>query len=124
MFGGQLPPSLMSAPAGSGPAVAPGGNPGSSAQSMSKVQMGLSQLQEALPGIPMGSELHKAVMDAVSKIGKHLTDFKQDSQNKMQTLLQAIQQMKAQQPNAALASMAPKPPQTPQMPQPPQMPQA
>lgn len=47
---------------------------GSAVQGMSKVKLGLEALQAALPMIPMGSELHTDLMQAVSKISKHLGD--------------------------------------------------
>lgn len=67
--------------------------------------MALSALQKALPSIPMDSELHKSVLDAVSKIGKHLNEMKDSPQMAMQTLLRMMQAQKQAQPNQALAGL-------------------
>ncbi len=105
-FGGPLPPSMMGAPQGAGPAVVPHGNPGMATQSLSQVNLALQALQKALPAIPMGTELHTAVIDAIKKIGAHMTEAQDNPQMKMQSLLQMIQAMRAAQPNRALASVA------------------
>lgn len=121
-FPGALPPTLTGGPLNAGPAVAPHGNPGNATQGMGDIKTALDALQKALPAIPMGTELHKAVLDAVSKIGKHMTEAANNPQMKMQNLLQMIQQAKAQQPNAALAGLAggggAPPPAPPAMPPP------
>ena len=124
-FGGPLP-ALTPGPPHAGPAVAPHGAPGNASQGLGKVQVALTALQEALPQIPMGTELHEAVLKAVSTIGKHMTDAQDSPQMKMQNLLSMIQQMRAKQPNAALGAMgAPAggaPPPAPPMMAPPSAP--
>ena len=105
-FPGQLPPSLMGGPPNAGGATAPHGNPGLATGSMGDVKIALEALQKALPSIPMGTELHKAVLDAVAKIGKHMSEAGDSPQMKMQALMQMIQKMKAGQPNQALGAMA------------------
>lgn len=105
-FGGALPPTMQPAPPNAGPAAAPHGNPGNTTQSLSLLRSALENMQKALPSIPMGTELHNAVIDAVKKIGSHMTEMQDSPQMKMQGLLQMIQQMKAGQPNQALAGMA------------------
>ena len=57
---------------GVGGAAQPGAMAGNQAQGSEKVMVGLKALQEALPHLELGSEMHQAVLDAVSKIGKHL----------------------------------------------------
>lgn len=104
-FGGQIPPGLSVAPPGAGPAVAPHGNPGNMSGSMGKLKIAVSALQEALPGIPMGSQLHKSVMTAISGIGKHMNEMAESPQMQMQNLLQMVAQQRAAQPNQALAAM-------------------
>lgn len=121
-FPGALPPSLMGGPPHAGPAVAPHGTPGNATQGLSDLKIALEALQKALPSVPMGTELHKSVLDAVSKIGKHMTDLQDSPQMKMQTLLQMIQQARAKQPNAALAGMAGGTPPHPPMLAPPAAP--
>ena len=105
-FPGALPPGLMGGPQNAGAAVAPHGNPGNATQGMSDIKTALDALQKALPAVPMGTELHKAVMDAISKIGKHMTEASNNPQMKLHNLLQMVQSLKGQQPNAALAGMA------------------
>ena len=105
-FPGALPPSLMGGPPNAGAAVAPHGNPGATAGGLSDLKIALEKLQAALPTLPMGTELHKAVLDAVGKISKHMTETQDSPQMKMQNLLAMVQKMKQQQPNAALGAMA------------------
>lgn len=105
-FPGALPPSMTGAPPNAGPAVAPHGTPGSSTQSMGDIKTALDALQKALPSVPMGTELHKAIMDAISKIGKHMSEAQNSPQMKIQNLLQMVQEARARAPNAALAGMA------------------
>lgn len=45
---------------------------GSAASGMTSVKLGLEALQKALPTLPMGSEIHNAVLKAVGDIAKHL----------------------------------------------------
>lgn len=108
-FPGALPPGLTAAPPNAGPAVAPHGTPGNTMQGIGDVKTALDALQKALPTIPMGTDLHKAVMDAISKIGKHMTEAQNSPQMKMQNLLQMVQQLKAKQPQAALGGLAAPP---------------
>ena len=105
-FPGPLPPTLTGGPQNAGPAVAPHGNPGNATQGMGDIKTALDALQKALPSIPMGTELHKTVLDAVAKIGKHMSEAQNNPQMKLQNLMQMIAQLKAQQPNAALAGLA------------------
>ena len=58
---------------GTGPVSAPGAQAGTHAQGMTQVKTALEMLQKALPGIPMGSDLHKEVMKAISGISKNMT---------------------------------------------------
>ncbi len=122
-FGGQIPPSMMPAPPSAGPASVPHGNPGQTGAGIAQVRLGLEALQKALPTIPMGTELHNAIIDAVKKIGAHMTEAVQGPQQQMQELLQMVQQAKAQQPHAALAGIAGggggQPPQPPMLAPPP-----
>ena len=104
-FGGPLPPTLSPAPPGAGPAVAPHGLPGRTGGGLADVQTALDALQRALPSIPMGTELHNAVLDAVKKISLHVQDIANSPATKVQNLLQMIQQARAAQPHQALAAL-------------------
>ena len=68
------PPGAGGAPpqGGTGAASAPGAMPGAASHGMEKLKLGLKTLQEALPQLPMGSEIHTAVLKAVADVGKHL----------------------------------------------------
>lgn len=55
---------------GASPMGAPSGNPGQAAQALSMIRQGLEMMQKALPGVPIGSEPHKAVLQAISSISK------------------------------------------------------
>ena len=57
---------------GTGPVTAPRPMMGSGAQSMTLVHTGLEALQKALVGIPMGSELHTAVLKAITDISRRM----------------------------------------------------
>jgi len=102
-FPGQLPPGLTSAPPTSGPAVAPHGNPGNATQGLGDIKTALTALQKALPSIPMGTELHEAVLSAISKIGKHMTEAQNSPQMQVQNLLKMIAEARAKAPQQGLA---------------------
>lgn len=53
-----------------GPGGQPSDNPGLAADSMSKVRMAVDMLQQALPGLPIGSPPQKDVLDAIQKLSK------------------------------------------------------
>lgn len=118
-YGGVIPPAMQPAPPNAGQAVAPHGNPGSATNAAGMVQTALKALQEALPQIPMGTELHTAVLDSVKKIGAHMADMQASPQMQMQNLLQMMQRAKAAQPNAMLAGMGGGQPPAPPMLSPP-----
>jgi hypothetical protein len=61
---------MMPTPGPASPAGEPSGNPGAMADSMSKVREAVNMLEMALPGLEMGSEAHKAVLDSIQKISK------------------------------------------------------
>ena len=52
------------------PASAPTENAGQAADSMSKVRTAVQMLETALPGLPLGSDPHKAVLSAVQSLSK------------------------------------------------------
>lgn len=105
-FAGPIPPSLTAAPPNSGPATVPHGNPGNTMAAISKVREALTILQEALPGIPMGTEAHTAILKSVESVGKHMTEMANSPQMKMQVLQQMMKQAQGQRPNAALAALS------------------
>jgi hypothetical protein len=52
------------------PSSAPTPDAGLAADAMSKVREAVNLLELALPGIPLGSEPHKAILDAIQKLSK------------------------------------------------------
>ena len=76
-----LPPTMMgnapsgpgpTPPGGTGPATVPSPMAGSGAQGANAVRMALTALQQALPHLPMGSDLHTAVLKSVTELSKHV----------------------------------------------------
>jgi hypothetical protein len=110
-FGGPIPPSMSPAPPGAGPATPPHGNPGAASHGMGGIKVALDALQKALPTIPMGTELHNSVIDAIKKIGQHMSEMQASPQMGMQNLLQMIAaKMKEQQGAGAAPPGAGGPP--------------
>ncbi len=77
-MGGGAPPGAGAPhgppPGGTGPASALGGMAGNQQAGMEKVKMGLKALMEAIPMLPLGSELQNEIMKAAQSIGKHLAE--------------------------------------------------
>lgn len=70
----MMPPSLSGQPPmGSSPISTPSGSPGSSAGAMSKVREAINILQGALPELGLGTDEHKAVLNAISSISKYVS---------------------------------------------------
>ena len=89
--------------------MAPEPMAGAGAHAQDKVKTGLEMLQQALPGLEMGSELHTAVLQAVGKISAHVAKGVDDNAGKMQQLVQAARaaQMGGGGPPPAPAMMGP-----------------
>ena len=101
---GGMGPKPQGSPAGIGPAGAPGGMAGNQMAGLGKLQAGLKMLMESLPQLQIGSELSNAVMDAVSKIGKHVPEaggVGGDPSNLMQQLAGMARETKVAPPQAA-----------------------
>jgi|HubBroStandDraft_1064217.scaffolds.fasta_scaffold289853_1 hypothetical protein len=65
----------MGGPAGgTGPATVPGAMPGAMATGLTSVKLAVDALQKALPSLPMGSDLHTAVLNSLSGLTKHMDD--------------------------------------------------
>lgn len=123
---GGLPSPLTQAMPNAGPISSPQGNQGNMQAAMSKISNGIKMLQEALPLIPMGNELHTKLLGAVktlaevmNKEGESPTSPKLD----ISSILQMIKQHTQNAPQNAMARMMPAqgPNQSPAlgMPQPP-----
>ena len=98
-------------PGGTGGASVPSGMLGNQQAGMTSVKVGLEALQKALPSLPMGSELHNAVLKAVSDIAKHFdTAGPQQSGDVLQQLAALARAQHTQPQQAALGSMFPASP--------------
>lgn len=56
---------------GAGPLAVPTNNPGTEAAGVSDLRVAIEQLQKILPSFPVGSEQHKAVLNAVKSLSTH-----------------------------------------------------
>ena len=122
----MAPPLLSSIPQppfGSTPLARPSGNPGEAADGSSMVQEAVDLLEKALPKLPVGHPIHKAVTSAISSLSKHAPPQSASPGIGMQGLKQLLAQKMRGSPLAALmgggaagaAGAAPGGP--PQMPQ-------
>ena len=99
----SLPPSLTGQPQqGFNPAAKATGNPGETAAALAQVREAVNLLQVSLPSLPVGSDPHKAVLEAISKLSKVVPtgDMQPGVQN---TALQGLQTQRQQ--SAPLMSM-------------------
>lgn len=66
------PTMSMGGPPGGpmGPGGVPSDNPGDQAQSMTMVRQAVDMLQNALQGLPLGSDPHKEVLKAITSLSK------------------------------------------------------
>ena len=91
---------------------------GSGAQALAQVKLGVDALQKALVGLPMGSELHTAILKAVTDITRRMSSGDNDHAAQMQALM-AMHRDTQQNPQAdAMQRLFPQAggqPQTPQM---------
>lgn len=109
----------MGGPPAIGPMMAPQGNPGNALAAVSKVKSAVTLLQEALPAIPMGSDVHNDVLKAVGMLAKHAESQPATDQSQITQLMALIQKLATQQPNAALQRLAQPPNAPPALPPPP-----
>lgn len=92
---------------GTGAASAPGPLQGSQVAGMTSLKLGLEALQKALPQLPMGSEVHSAVLKAISDIGKHLAQGGQGSGDQSAGIQQLVEMMRNSKQQPDMASMMP-----------------
>ena len=113
--GGGGPPSgaptMPGGPAagGTGAAATASAMPGAGAQAMTGVKLALEALQKSLTGLPMGSDIHTAVLKAVTDISKHMAKNDQggDQTAMIQMLAQKAAQQQTQGPNPMAGMMPP-----------------
>lgn len=88
--------ALMQHPAGgTGAATQPNPMQGQAQQAMTGVKLSVEALQKSLTGIPMGSDLHTAVLKAITEISKHLD--KDGADGDQASVIQQLAQMARQQ---------------------------
>ena len=99
-----VPAALKGPPGPVGAATVPQPMHGHAAGSMVDIRNAVQALQKALPGIPLGTELHAAVLKAVTDITKRLDPSDRET-NKGVDIQGLLQQAKQQQQGSPLASM-------------------
>jgi hypothetical protein len=118
--GGPPGASPMMAPRPNlGPVSQPSSNPGNTAAALLKIKNALGLLQEALPNIPMGDQLHTLVLDTIKKLAKVAGNVPSQPGLQQQDLLGMMRKLGANPMAAALDRMHPQPGQGPAMPGPP-----
>ena len=88
-----------------GPVTTPQPGAGNIHAASEKVKTAVKLLEEALPLIPMGMPLHTEIMQATTKLVKHLSDSAQSPGTELQTLLNMARQSAQSQPMMALSRM-------------------
>jgi hypothetical protein len=97
-------------PGGTGAATVPSNMAGAAAKAGTQVKLAVEMLQHTLPGIPMGSELHSAILKAVADISKHLDKGPDDASQIVQQLSQlARSQQQNPQQQQAMQRLFPQP---------------
>jgi hypothetical protein len=89
------------------PVAAPQAQHGNASMALQKVQGALKMLEEALPGVPMGTEMHTNLLKVVSDLAKGLQKVQADPSLQIQQLLQQAKQASQGSPMAALNKMYP-----------------
>lgn len=98
-----LMPMMAPGPGPADPASPPSGNPGMAADAMSKVREAVHLLELALPNLPTGSDPHKDVLDAISKLSKSVPPTEAVPGVQTTQLLGLTQRAAQQAPLQALA---------------------
>lgn len=106
---GGAPPLGGIPSGGTGHAMAPGPMAGSAAQSTNQIRLALEMLQKGLPGLPMGSDLHTAVLKSVTELSKHLSKGSDDESGVLQQLVSLARDRQAQPQQNAMLRMFPSP---------------
>jgi hypothetical protein len=98
---GGPPPGF---PGGTGPAAAPAPQMGNQNAAMTALHVALEAMQKALPGLPMGSDVHTKVLKAVQDLSKVVAEAgaAQDQSAKMQQLVSMARQAQQQPQQQAL----------------------
>lgn len=76
--------------------------PGNVGAAAAKVKNAITQLQEALPDLPMGSELHDAVLTAAKSLSGKLSSIDVSPATQMQAKIEDVRRSQQEGPMAAL----------------------
>lgn len=115
---GGLPPGLGAPPANLGGVTIPQSNPGNIKGAIAKLHGAAQLINEAIPQIPLGTPLHTEVLKIATNLNKHLGQAKEQVQDTIQEMIQAVQRMRQNPQMGALTQGAPPPNQPPAMPAP------
>lgn len=108
------PPVAGAPPSQLGAAALPAANAGLAMKALSDVRNAVSMLENALPHIPMGSELHTEVLNTIKGISKHLQNAApQNSGIDLMSLLQMARHAAQAQPMQTLMRAYPQNPAAP-----------
>lgn len=88
-----------------GGGTVPQANQGNMNAALIKVRNAAKMLEEALPLIPMGNDLHTEILNTVKGLAKHLKKGDENPQLEQQSMIQQIRQQAQGAPMAALARM-------------------
>lgn len=118
---GGLPSPLTQAPANAGSMAMPQGNQGNIQAALIKIKNACKMLEEALPLVPMGDELHTDLLNTLKQLSKPLKKGgNENPQLEVGSLLQMAKNNAQSAPMAAMARMfsggqgSGQPPATPQ----------
>lgn len=113
--GGGLPPGMGAPPANLGGVTIPQSNPGNVKSALEKLHAAAQLINDAIPQLPIGSPLHTETLKIATNLNRHLGEARENVQGTVQTMLQAIQQMKQNPRLGAAAPQGSAPPQPPAM---------
>lgn len=105
---GGLPSPLTQSPANAGPMAMPQGNQGNVGAALVKIKNACKLLEEALPLIPMGDELHTDILNTLKQLSKPLKKGGHENpQVEISSMLQSAKNNAQSAPMAAMARMFP-----------------
>jgi hypothetical protein len=84
------------------PLAQPSGNPGQAANAVAQIREALQLLQHALPNVPVGSELHDAVLSTITKLTKVAPASEASPGIQKTAAIANAQQTQQEQPMASL----------------------
>ena len=110
---GGMPPGMQAPPGNLGPHTIPQTNPGNILQAMQKLQQAAQLITQAIPEVPMGTPLHTKILKIATDLNKELGEAKDNMQQQIQTLLQAVQAAKQNGQDGLLGHAMPHVPNQP-----------